>query len=59
METQDQIESGCHACALRSGAEAKPNSLLSKLWRWHTGWCPGWRAYVKELTAKGVPIPKV
>jgi hypothetical protein len=18
---------------------------MSRLWRWHTGWCPGWKAY--------------
>ena len=32
-------------------AEANPDTLLARLWRWHTGWCPGWKAYQKELEA--------
>lgn len=53
------IESNCHNCGLRARAEQKPQSLLSRLWRWHTGWCPGWKAYVRELESKGLPVPKV
>jgi hypothetical protein len=34
---------------MRKRAEKKPNSIISKIWRWHTGWCPGWKAYQKEL----------
>ena len=30
-------------------AEAHPASWLARLWRWHTGWCPGWRAYQAHL----------
>jgi hypothetical protein len=22
---------------------------MSKIWKWHTTWCPGWKAYQKEL----------
>jgi hypothetical protein len=22
---------------------------MARLWRWHTGWCPGWKAYQKHL----------
>jgi len=22
---------------------------MSRLWRWHTKWCPGWKAYQREL----------
>lgn len=39
----------CENCAFRRYAERKPNSLLAKLWRWHTTWCPGWKAYQKSL----------
>ncbi|RPI76761.1 MAG: hypothetical protein EHM41_26820 [Chloroflexi bacterium] len=39
----------CENCAMRKKAEAYPNRLLSKIWRWHTGWCPGWKAYQKHL----------
>lgn len=41
--------SRCATCKLRSYAEKKPNSLISKIWRWHTKWCPGWKAYQAEL----------
>jgi hypothetical protein len=54
-----QIASNCHTCPLRARAEQKPRSLLARLWRWHTGWCPGWKAYVRELEGKGLPVPKV
>jgi hypothetical protein len=40
----------CENCAARANAEANPERLLSKLWRWHTGWCPGWKAYQKHLS---------
>jgi hypothetical protein len=54
-----QIESRCHTCGLRARAEKRPSSLLSGVWRWHTGWCPGWNAYVKELERKGLAVPTV
>jgi hypothetical protein len=22
---------------------------LGRLWRWHAGWCPGWKSYMKSL----------
>jgi hypothetical protein len=53
------IKSSCHTCGRRAGAERRPDSLLAGLWRWHTGWCPGWRAYVKELERKGLEVPNV
>jgi hypothetical protein len=34
---------------MRQRAEEKPNSLIARLWRWHTTWCPGWKAYQEEL----------
>lgn len=43
---------GCETCWMRRKAEKNPDSLLAKLWRWHTGWCPGYKAYLKEQTAK-------
>jgi hypothetical protein len=54
-----QIKSRCHTCGLRARAERRPGSLLAGLWRWHTGWCPGWNAYVKELESKGLAVPTV
>jgi hypothetical protein len=40
---------GCATCSMRARAEANPDRLLSRLWRWHTGWCPGWKAYQAHL----------
>jgi hypothetical protein len=37
---------------MRKRAEANPKAWLSRLWRWHTSWCPGWKAYQKELAGK-------
>ena len=45
------MAAGCENCKMRGYAERKPNSLLARLWRWHTRWCPGWKAYQKQLAA--------
>jgi hypothetical protein len=42
----------CETCPMRLKAEKNPKSLTSRLWKWHTGWCPGWKAYQKSLAAK-------
>ena len=39
----------CEDCPMRAKAEANPKAFLSRLWKWHTGWCPGWKAYQKSL----------
>ncbi len=41
----DEKKFNCEDCGLRRKAEAKPKSLMARLWRWHTTWCPGWKAY--------------
>ncbi|MDY6932627.1 MAG: hypothetical protein SVZ03_00215 [Spirochaetota bacterium] len=43
------MKSRCENCKLRSYAEKKPDSLISKIWKWHTGWCPGWKKYQAEI----------
>lgn len=40
---------GCETCTMRKKAEANPKSFMARLWRWHTGWCPGWKAYQAHL----------
>ena len=40
---------GCETCLLRQKAETNPKSLIARLWRWHTGWCSGWKAYQAHL----------
>ncbi len=42
-------EQNCENCPIRKKAEEKPKSLLARLWRWHTKWCPGWKAYQESL----------
>jgi hypothetical protein len=53
MNTEQQPtakkEFSCETCALRQKAEAKPKSFQARLWRWHTTWCPGWKAYQAHL----------
>jgi len=49
MNQTNAIQSKCATCPMRARAEKNPRALLSRLWRWHTGWCPGWKAYQREL----------
>lgn len=44
-------EANCENCAMRKKAELKPKSFMARLWRWHTKWCPGWKAYQASLEA--------
>jgi len=32
---------GCETCFMRKHYEKNPRSLLGRIWRWHTGFCPG------------------
>jgi hypothetical protein len=50
METKKASEHPCAACPMRKRAEVNPKALLSRLWRWHTRWCPGWKSYQAALT---------
>jgi hypothetical protein len=43
------MQSRCATCPMRLNAEKNPQSLITRLWRWHTTWCPGWKAYQVEL----------
>ena len=43
----------CEDCPTRKKAEANPKSFMARVWRWHTGWCPGWKAYQAHLGAQG------
>lgn len=43
------MQSRCDVCKFRACAERKPESFIAWLWRWHTRWCPGWKAYQAEL----------
>ncbi len=38
----------CEECKLRAKYDNAPNSFIGKFWRWHTGFCPGWKGYMKD-----------
>ncbi len=42
-------EQPCASCKLRARYDRNPGSILGRLWRWHTGWCPGFKAYLGSL----------
>jgi hypothetical protein len=39
----------CEDCRFRAIYDNKPDSWLGRIWRWHAGWCPGWKRYMKSL----------
>jgi hypothetical protein len=47
----DTKSSACANGLIRHRAEKEPQSILARIWRRHTGWCPGWKAYQKSLQA--------
>lgn len=42
-------EHNCANCKMRARYDQKPKSLLGRFWRWHIGWCPGWKKYYQSL----------
>jgi hypothetical protein len=42
-------QAGCATCKFREKYDRDPKSFLGRLWRWHAGWCPGFRSYVRSL----------
>ena len=42
-------EPKCDSCKFRAKYDANPKSFLGKVWRWHIGFCPGWKAYMAGL----------
>ena len=43
-------EHNCENCNFRAKYDNNPKSLLGRLWRWHAGWCPGWKSYMNSLS---------
>jgi hypothetical protein len=39
----------CEQCGWRARYDYKPNSFLGRIWRWHAGWCPGFKRYITSL----------
>jgi len=40
---------GCKDCSLRAKYDNNPQSILGRIWKWHIGWCPGWKKYITSL----------
>ena len=40
---------GCETCGFRAKYDKNPKSFLGRLWRWHAGFCPGWKKYMGSL----------
>lgn len=40
----------CGECAFRGRYDRNPKSILGRIWKWHTGFCPGWKGYMKSLS---------
>ena len=41
--------SRCETCKLRARYDRDPRSILGRFWKWHIGWCPGWKSYLQSL----------
>ncbi|MFH1748550.1 MAG: hypothetical protein ABIG44_16065 [Planctomycetota bacterium] len=48
----------CENCRLHGYARRKPDSLIARIWRWHTRWCPGWKAYQRTLAESEQQTPQ-
>jgi hypothetical protein len=57
MPNPDEMR--CASCGIRQRAEAKPDLFFARVWKWHTGWCPGWNAYQKALSEISGEVIKV
>lgn len=40
----------CANCKLRANYDNNPRSLMGRFWRWHIGFCPGWKAFMADLS---------
>lgn len=40
----------CVHCKLRARYDKNTKSLLGRFWRWHIGFCPGWKGYMNTLS---------
>ena len=53
MAEKRSSEFPCAVCPLHKRADANPKGFIARIWRWHTGWCPGWRGYQAALAREG------
>jgi len=39
----------CETCSMRTKYDVNPKSFAGRFWRWHIGFCPGWKMYMKSI----------
>ena len=49
VHIEDQAMRNCEKCKFRAQYDRNPRSILGRIWKWHIGWCPGWKAYLKSI----------
>jgi hypothetical protein len=49
IKQRGEAMSNCEKCSFRARYDRNPNSILGRIWKWHIGWCPGWKSYLKSL----------
>ncbi len=42
-------QAACENCGIRNKYDKNPKSLIGRIWRWHIGFCPGWKKYFNSL----------
>ena len=42
-------EPRCATCPFRARYDNNQKSILGRIWKWHTGFCPGWKGYLNSL----------
>lgn len=42
----------CATCEMRAKAEENPTAFMSRLWKFHTKFCPGWKEYQAYLVSQ-------
>ncbi len=40
--------SNCNNYRFRAKYDHNPHSILGRIWKWHIGWCPGWKSFMKS-----------
>ncbi|MBN2159683.1 MAG: hypothetical protein JW807_09825 [Spirochaetes bacterium] len=39
----------CAECPMKARYDRDPRSIISRIWKWHIKWCPGWKSYLASL----------
>ncbi len=46
------MTSRCETCGFCKYCEKHPDTIVGKVWKWHTTWCPCWKSYQEELAER-------